>query len=254
MSKVNSPKESEVLIQKLPCDMGIHRNPRKGTLDAPEKILEDIEFDRPVLVEEVFPDEFDLEKNHSRIYQNTLELVEYSRPIVSIGGDHSISYPVIKALKENYPELNLVWVDAHLDIKKKVGDHVSHDVVIRQLVQEGLFDPDEVYFVGITEIDHDEEKFLEKNDFNLYRAEQIEEFIEDFKDEAYLSIDIDVLQKESAPGTGYPDGELVLDRVLEVIEEVDPLHADIVEVAPCLDNGTTIEASRDILQSLVSKV
>ncbi|MFO7793520.1 MAG: arginase family protein [Candidatus Nanohaloarchaea archaeon] len=250
--KTNSPSEAEVIIQKLPSDMGIHRNPRKGTLDAPEKILEGLEFDRSVLVEEVFPDEFDLEETHDRIYENTLELADFDRPIVSLGGDHSVSYPVFKALKQQNPGMKLVWLDAHLDIKEKVDGHVSHDVVVRQLVEEGLFEPEEIYFVGITEIDHDEEGFLEEHDFNFYRPEELDDFIAEFEGMSYLSIDIDVLQEELAPGTGYPDGKLDLQQVLEVVEAVEPVHADIVEVAPCLDHkGKTVEASRKVLERII---
>lgn len=255
VNRVNSPKDSEIVIQKLPCDMGIHRNPRKGTLNAPEKMLKGLEFDRPVMIDEVFPDEFDLEETHHRIRQNTSELLEHDRPVVSLGGDHSVSYPVIKALKEENPEMKLVWLDAHLDLKEKIDAHVSHDVVVRQLVEEGLFEPEEVYFVGVTKIDHDEEEFLEENNFNLYRPGEIEEFNQEFDGEAFLSIDIDVLQQELAPGTGYPEGSLGLEEVLEVIQAVEPAHTDIVEVAPCLDQeGKTIEASRRILELVVANI
>ena len=252
--KVNSSQEAEVILQKLPCDMGIHRNPRKGTLNAPGKILEGLEFDRSVLVDEVFRDEFDLEETQSRIYDNTSELAEYSKPIISLGGDHSVSYPVIRALKEKNPDLKLIWLDAHLDIKEKVDDHVSHDVVIRQLAEEGLFEPEEIYFVGITEIDYDEEEFLEQNNFNFYRPDEVNDFIEEFEESAYLSIDIDVLQEELAPGTGYPDGKLTLEQVLEVVQAVEPVHADIVEVAPCLDyKNKTVDASRKILEKIITR-
>lgn len=254
MSRINSPEEAEIIIQKLPCDMGIHRNPRKGTLDAPEKILKGLEFDSSVMIDEVFPDEFDLEETHRRIHENTSELLNYDNPVISIGGDHSVSYPVIKALKQENPELKLLWLDAHLDLKEKVDDHISHDVVVRQLVEEDLFEPEEIYFVGITEIDHDEKEFLEKHDFNFYRPEELDEFLEEFEGDAYLSIDIDVLRAEMAPGTGYPDGDIVLEEVLEVVEAVEPVHADIAEVAPCLDNGKTVKASKRILTSLVSEV
>lgn len=234
--------------------MGIHRNPRKGTLDAPEKILGGLSFDRAVMVDEVFPDEFDLEETHSRIYENTAELAEYDRPMVSVGGDHSVSFPVIKALKEKNPGLQLVWLDAHLDLKEKVGEHVSHDVVVRELVEEGLFKPGEVYFVGVTRIDEDEEKYLEGRNFHIYRPGELGKFMEEFEGEAYLSIDIDVLREEVAPGTGYPDGDLMVEQVLELVEEVEPLHADIVEVAPSLDNGNAVKASNRILERLVDLV
>lgn len=254
MGKVSSPEDAEVIVQKLPCDMGIHRNPRKGTLNAPEIILEEFEFERPVMAEEIFPDEFDLEETHRRIYENTSELIEYNRPLISLGGDHSVSYPAIKALKQHNPEMKLVWLDAHLDLKEKVGDNISHDVVVRQLIEEGLFSPEEVYFAGITEIDHDESEYLEKHDFNIYRPDEIDEFLKNFDDKAYLSIDIDVLREDMAPGTGYPDGDLKLEQVLEIVEGVDFLHADIVEVAPSLDDGKAVNSGREILRSLISEV
>lgn len=251
--KVNSPEDAEVIIQKLSSDMGIHRNPRKGTLDAPEKIFEGLEFDRPVLVDEVFPDEFDLEETHDSIYDNTLELAEYSKPVISIGGDHSVSYPVIKALKQENPEMKLVWLDSHLDLKEKVDNHVSHDVVVRQLVEEGLFEPGEVYFVGYTRVDEDEEEYLQDKGFRMFKAGELSGFLDEVGEELiYLSVDIDVLKQELAPGTGYPDGELKPEEVNELIEKLNIKHADLVEVAPTLDQDRkTLTCSENLITNLV---
>lgn len=251
MTKVNSPEDSEIIIQKLPCDMGIHRNPRKGTLNAPEKIMEGLDLDKRFLVDEIFPEEFDLEETHRRIESNTVELLQYDRPLISVGGDHSVSFPVLKALKQENPSLKLVWLDSHLDLKEKVDGHVSHDVVVRELLDHG-FSTDEIVFLGITEVDYDEEEFLESHDFTIYRPEEVEEFLEqDLDEDYYLSVDIDVLRPETAPGTGYLDGEMELEEVLGVIESLGPVHADLVEVAPPFDeNGKTIEAARKILEKL----
>lgn len=255
--RTNKPDDAEALIQKLPSDMGIHRNPRKGTLDAPEKILEGLEFDEDIFVSEVFPDEFDLEETQRRIEENTGELIEYGRPLISLGGDHSVSFPVLKALKKEFPDLKLVWLDAHLDLKERVGDHVSHDVVVRELLNHG-FSEEDIVFLGITEIDHDEEKFLETRDFTIYRAgEVLSQALEreQFKGPVYLSVDIDVIRQSEAPGTGYRDGRLGPDQVLEVIESVNPDHADLVEVAPSLDRkNTTVENSQKILKQLIEHV
>ncbi|QKQ98922.1 hypothetical protein GKQ38_05385 [Candidatus Nanohaloarchaea archaeon] len=255
MSQVNSIDDAEALIQKLPCDMGIHRNPRKGTLDAPDKILEDLEFNEDVLIDEVFPDEFDLEHTHQRIHENTRELAGKDRPVLSVGGDHSVSFPVIKALKEENPGMKLVWLDSHLDVKEKVDGHVSHDVVVRELMDHG-FSEDEIIFVGITRIDHDEEDFLKEHDFRIYRPDQVDEFMElDLEGDVYLSLDIDVLKKEFAPGTGYPDGELGLEEVENIIQKVGPVHADLVEVAPSLDiNGRTIDSAQALVHTLLSEL
>ena len=255
MARVNSPEDSGIVIQKLPCDMGIHRNPRKGTLNAPEKILEGLKFENSVLIDEVFPDEFSLEETHHRIENNTCQLVEYGKPVLSIGGDHSVSFPVIKALKEDNPDMKLVWLDSHLDLKEKVNGHISHDVVVRELLNHG-FSEEEIIFVGITEIDHDEKDFLEGHDLDIYRPDELEEFLErDLEGDFYLSVDIDVLTKDQAPGTGYPDGDLDIEEVEEVIEKVRPVHADLVEVAPSLDiDGRTIESAQALTQSLVSEL
>ncbi|AOV94302.1 hypothetical protein AQV86_00040 [Nanohaloarchaea archaeon SG9] len=254
--RTKSPEDAEVTVQKLSSDMGIHRNPRKGTLNAPEEILEGLEFDREVFISEVFPDEFDLEETHSRIEENTEDLLSYGRPLISIGGDHSVSFPVIKALKQDKPDLKLVWLDAHLDLKEKVDDHVSHDVVVRELLEHG-FSEEDIIFIGIDKIDHDEKKFLEDHDLTIYDSGEVYKALEKelFEGPVYLSVDIDVLKEKEAPGTGYRDGDLGLDQVLEVIESVDPDCADLVEVAPTLDQGnTTVKNARKILKKLIKHV
>ena len=254
MTRVNSPEDAEIILQKLPSDMGIHRNPRKGTLDAPQKILENSETPEKILIDEVFPDEFSLENTHEKILENTENLIQYDKPVVSLGGDHSVSFPVITALKKNFPELKLVWLDAHLDLKEKIDDHVSHDVVVRELLENG-FSEDEIFFVGTTRIDDDEEMFLEDHDMKIFGPEEIDEFRQVFdsgEQPVYLSVDIDVLHESLAPGTGYPDGEMSVEEVLEVIEMVEPDHADLVEVSPVLDReDTTKENAREILSKIL---
>jgi agmatinase len=254
--EVKSPEDSEIIIQKIPSDMGIHRNPRKGTLNAPEVILERFEPEKKVLVDEVFPDEFDLEETHNRIYDNTFDLLDYDKPIISLGGDHSVSFPVIKALKEENPEMELVWLDSHLDLKEKVDGHVSHDVGVRELLKSG-FSEDEITFVGITRVDEDEQIFLENHSLEVYGADEVSKFLENYEseDSVYLSVDIDVLKESEASGTGYPDGQLSTEQVDKVIEKVDPDYADIVEVAPPFDkDGETVENARKILRELIQVV
>ncbi len=252
--RTNKFQDADVLVQKLPSDMGIHRNPCKGTLNAPRKILEGLEFDEKVLVDEVFPDEFSLKQTQEKILANTRELSTYGRPLVSIGGDHSVTYPVARVLKQKHPEMKLLWLDAHLDVKEKVGDHVSHDVVVRQLVEENVFKPEEVYFLGFTKIDWDEKEYVEDKGFNFVKPEELDQFLSNFEEPSYLSVDIDVLISEVARGTGYPDGELDVETVLDVIRKIRPLHADLVEVAPCLDEGGTVEAAQEVLQALLKNV
>ena len=255
--RTNSPQDAEIFIQKLPSDMGIHRNPRKGTLNAPEEILDDFSTDKDILIGEVFPDEFSLETTHRRISKNTEDLIKHGSPLISIGGDHSISFPVLKVLKKEISDLKLIWLDSHLDLKQKVDGNVSHDVVARELLEHG-FSTDDIFFVGTTKVDEDEKMFLEENNIRFFEADELDKFKREFeKNEkpVYLSIDIDVLREDQAPGTGYPDGDVDIDEVLELIEAVKPEYADIVEVAPPFDQEEiTLENSRKILSKLLDEI
>lgn len=250
--RTTKPEDADLIIQKLPSDMGIHRNPRKGTLDAPDRILEDFESTTELMIDEVFPDEFNLEETHTRIEDNTQELAGYGKPILSIGGDHSVSYPVIKALKQVNPDMKLVWLDSHLDLKEKVDGHVSHDVVVRELLQ--YFEEDEIYFLGVTRKDEDEKQFLEEHDLKVVGPEEAEETSKEIDGEVYLSVDIDVLKQELAPGTGYPDGNMSLEQVEAVMTNLDIAHADLVEVAPSLDTGETLRSARILLEYLKKRI
>lgn len=251
--KTNSPEDANLIVQKLPSDVGIHRNPRKGTLDAPEEILEDYTFGTSYFLGDVFPDEFDLEETQKRIRENTEELLKHGKPFLSIGGDHSVSYPIISALKEENPDMVLVWLDSHLDLKEKVDGHVSHDVVLRQLIEDG-FPEEDIWIVGYTRIDVDEREFIEDSDIRLFEYDEPVDFqgeFESVEQPVYMSVDIDVLKKDLAPGTGYPDGKMDLETVKDLIETIKPTHADLVEVAPSLDEeGKTVENARKILKAL----
>ncbi len=152
--------------------------------------------------------------------------------------------------------MQLVWLDAHLDLKEPVDGHVSHDVVVRELIEREVFGEDEIWIVDITRIDDDEQEFLENHDPRVFKFNEQERFQREFNSNeqpVYLSVDIDAL--EGIKGTGYPDGELSIDDVKEVIETVRPNYADLVEVAPPLDrDGKTAENAREILENLSNQL
>ncbi len=244
--KTSVPSEAEVLIQKLPCDMGIHRTGRKGTLNAPSILLEDAELESQVHVSEVFPDEFDLEETHRRIQRHTKGMLEYDTPLLSVGGDHSVSYPVLKEVKRRQPDLSLVWLDSHLDAKQPVDGHASHDVVVRGLVEESVFDPEEVFCVGTTSIDEDEKELYSQ--LSVFGPEDVSKAAGSVSGPVYVSFDIDAVD---ISGTGYPDGELTIDECRQLVKDLDVQHADLVEVAPPL-NRDAVTAGRRAL-SLLSR-
>jgi arginase family enzyme len=244
MRRTSVPSEAEVLIQKLPCDMGIHRTGRKGTLNAPSTLLEDSELESQVHVSEVFPDEFDLKETHRRIQQHTRDILGYNTPLLSIGGDHSVSYPVLREVKRRQPNLSLVWLDSHLDAKQPVDGHTSHDVVVRKLIEKSVFHPQEIFCAGTTQIDEDEKDL--SAEINVFGPEGVSKAADKVSGPVYISFDIDAVD---ISGTGYPDGELSIDECRRLVEDLDVQHADLVEAAPPL-NHDAVAAGRKALNLL----
>lgn len=229
------PTEAQILLVKLPCDMGVHRTGRKGTLNAPHELLEKLNLSCSFHVSEVFPDEFDLEETHRRIQRHTKEMLEYEKPLLSVGGDHSVSYPVLKEVKHQQPDLSLVWLDAHLDAKQPVDGHTSHDVVVRRLVEDDIFDPEEIFYVGATKVDEDEKDL--HSELKVFRPGNVSEAAGSISGPVYVSFDIDAVD---ISGTGYPDGELSLDECHDLIRDLDVRHADLVEAAPPLGRDAVV--------------
>lgn len=255
MEETNTVQDADLILQKIPSDSGIHRNARKGTLNAPKRILEEsLETDKRVIIDEVFPDEFNLKETHQRIRKNTKDLLNHGKPIISVGGDHSVSFEKIKATKEEFEDIKLVWLDSHLDVKEKVNDHISHDVLARELIEQEVFSPEEVYFVGAKRIDHDEKKFVGEKDIKVFKPNEAVEKAKEIDSEVYVSLDIDVLDDSVAPGTGYPDGVMQKQEILEILDSLKFRFGDLVEVAPCLDReNKTLETSRDLLAKMIEE-
>ncbi|MFB6182775.1 MAG: arginase family protein, partial [Candidatus Nanohaloarchaea archaeon] len=138
--------------------------------------------------------------------------------------------------------------------KKKINGNISHDVVTRQLLKEN-FNEDEIKYIGVTKKDKDEKELLENRNLQIYT--EADKALKEISDEnpKYLSVDIDVLKKNIAPGTGYPDGKYNLDQLKNIIRNTDFRYADLVEVAPPLDEqNKTVEAAQEILQCLINSI
>ena len=249
MKTTSAPSDADILIQKVCSDLGLHRTHRKCASNAPDVLVENAGINETAHISEVFTHSFDLSETHRRTADNTRSLLDYNKPVLSLGGDHSISFPVIKAVAKNHPDIKLVWIDSHLDFKKPVENYVSHDVVVRELVEQDIIPPENICFFGTSKIDHDEkipnQSMIKKN------TEEVKGFCKNSK--TYVSVDVDVL--ESLTGTGYPDGETSVKQVKKVFRLADPSFCDLVEAAPALDNtGTTVEKTSDLLKFMASEI
>ena len=169
-----------------------------------------------------------------------------------IGGDHFITYPVLKAYYEKHGPLSLVHFDAHPDTWDDEGQPLNHGTMFARAVTEGIIDPKRSVQIGIRTIAPD-------FGFHIIDAPWVHEHgpksvIEKIKEivgthKAYLTFDIDALDPAFAPGTGTPvAGGMTPYQALTIVRgigAIDWVGMDVVEVAPSYDNSevTAINAA-----------
>ena len=170
-------------------------------------------------------------------------IIEQGPSLLTIGGDHFIAYPLIKAHAELHGPLSLVHFDAHSDTDRDEEGRVDHGTMFFHAAQEGLVVPERSVQIGIRTHQPERHGFnvldarwVQQNGPEAVAAE-IKRIVGDNK--AYLTFDIDCLDPAFAPGTGTPvPGGLSSFQALEIIRGlvgVNFVGMDIVEVAPAYD-------------------
>ena len=189
------------------------------------------------------------------------EIVSFYQMIVaagvvplSVGGDHSISLPILRAVAERRP-VGMIHIDAHCDTGGDyMGSKLHHGAPFSRSVDEGLLDPARVIQIGIrgTTNDPDLWSFSRQSGMRVLPMDEVQDkgwqyAVEEAHRVAgngplYLSFDIDSLDPSQAPGTGTPEaGGLTMRealRILRGLRGLDFVGADLVEVAPSFDPGT----------------
>ena len=185
---------------------------------------------------------------------------------IYLGGDHSITYNIIKNLAKKSKNLGLISFDAHPDVYPEFK-FPTHGDWLYYLIEEGIIKKENVILLGIRAADKKEIEYLQKNNIKFYTARQLDldrdnicdsimEKTREFSD-LYLSIDIDFLDPAFAPGTGYmePGGSSTRDLLYFVqrLKLLKNLKAvDIVEVNPDKDhNNMTSKAAAKIIGELL---
>jgi guanidinopropionase len=173
---------------------------------------------------------------------------------LSVGGDHSISLPILRAIAATRP-VGMVHVDAHCDTGDDyMGSRFHHGAPFRRAVEEGLLDPTKVIQIGIrgTTNDPDMWGFSQRSGMRVIGVDEFHDHGWRFTAEearriagtgpTYLSFDIDSLDPSQAPGTGTPEagGITALEaiRLLRALRGIDFVGGDLVEVSPPFDVGT----------------
>jgi len=283
LPQLSEVSDVDVAIVGVPFDTGVSYRP--GARFGPNHVRESSRLLRPynpaanvspfatqqvVDAGDIAANPFDIEEAISSIQKSYDQLSERAKKIVTIGGDHTITLPILRSLKAKHGPISVVHFDAHLDTwDSYFGADYTHGTTFRRASEEGLLDPEGCMHIGIrgplyAAKDLTDDKAL---GFQIFSSVEFQDLgvnaaIEKMKARVgkrpvYISIDIDVLDPAHAPGTGTPEaGGLTSRELLSVLRAtagMNVIGADIVEVAPAYDHAqiTGIAASH-VMYELIS--
>jgi agmatinase len=200
-----------------------------------------------------------------RITDHAAEIVSRGVSVVSLGGDHFISYPLLRAHAGKYGPLALIHFDAHRDVEPDEGGRIDHGTMFNYAIRDGLIDPSHSVQVGIRTTYHGERTYgvsiLYADRIHATSAKEVgAEIARIVADRpVYLTFDIDCLDPAFAPGTGTPvPGGLSSHQALSIMRElasVNFIGMDLVEVSPPFDQSeiTALAGATIVLEYLCLK-
>ncbi|KAB1082184.1 agmatinase [Neorhizobium galegae] len=200
---------------------------------------------------------FNLPDSARRIREAYNELLRHPVRPITLGGDHSITYPILQAVAEKHGPVALIHIDAHADINDTMfGEPIAHGTTFRRAYEAGAIIPELTFQIGLRGTGYSPEDFewsrgkgftvISADDcWNKHLTPVIDEIRAKIGDrKTYISFDIDALDPSVAPGTGTPEiGGLTAWQGLQLIRGcrgLDVVGADVVEVSPPYDpSGNT---------------
>jgi len=181
-----------------------------------------------------------------------------ARPII-LGGEHSITFPIVKAFAEKYGQLSIVQFDAHPDLYHEFGGNAhSHACPFARIMENGL--ARRLIQVGIRTLVPHQKRQAERFGVEMHAMRQLRHRVPRLKIDGpvYISLDLDVLDPAFAPGLShYEPGGLSVRDVIDMLQdlEADVVGADIVELNPSRDiNGMTAMAGAKLLKEIADKM
>jgi agmatinase len=247
--KYASFNDAKILLQSIPYDgtSTWGKGADKGFerfLEATENMeLYDIETDTEVYKNgiHVLPEiqeKSTPEKVYKAVYHNTLRIIQSGKFPTFFGGEHSISIGIIQAFYETYPDITILQLDAHADLRPEYnGSAYNHACALYDASRNA-----DLIQVGIRSMDRAELEFMNKN--NCFFAQDIlgnpdwvDRALGIMKDKVYITLDLDVFDPGIMPSTGTPEpGGLSWEATMQFLKRVfelkDVKGFDIVELAP----------------------
>lgn len=272
----------DVAVLGIPMDIGTSW--RSGTRMGPKQVRSESAMIRPYNIQsgaapfdslnvadigDLAINIFSLDKSLRVIQESYDAILTHDVIPMAIGGDHSITLPILRAIAAKHGPVALVHVDAHADVNDEMfGERETHGTVFRRAYEEGIIIPDKVYQVGLRGTGYTAEDFTEAAGWGFQQfpasglwhrslatlGSEIRRDIGELP--TYVTYDIDSLDPAYAPGTGTPEiGGLTTPQAMELIRAlkgVNIVGADLVEVSPPYDpSGNTALTGANLLYELL---
>jgi len=158
--------------------------------------------------------------------------------ILTLGGDHSITFPIIKAYHKTYPKLDILHIDAHSDLYNSFqGEIYSHACPFARIMEHGY--ASRLVQVGIRTLNTHQAEQAKKYNVEIHQMKNLDlSLIPKFKNPLYISLDLDAFDPAYAPGVSHQEpGGLTSRQVINLLQNIDSevVGADIVEYNPNRD-------------------
>ena len=278
-------RDLDVAIVGVPLDIGTSN--RNGARYGPRQIRSESVLVRPygmatgaapfdsfqiADVGDVPLNPYQLDKSIDIIERYYDDILSDDAKPVSIGGDHTISLPILRAVAKKHGPVALVHVDAHADVNDEMfGEKITHGTIFRRAIEEDLVDPNKMFQIGLRATGYaaDDFDWARQRGVTVVLAEEcwyksLNPLMQQVRDvigsehPTYLTFDIDGLDPSVAPGTGTPEpAGLSASQGLEIIRGCYGLNlvgCDLVEVSPPYDTtgNTALLAANLIFEMLCS--
>lgn len=248
------PARSKIVVLPVPFDLTTTY--QQGTDRGPSALIEasrnmelyDIETDSEVYKYGIYTAP-PIKENSSGTMQQALkervsQYLDQKKMVIVVGGEHSISFPVIQAHSARFPNLSVLQLDAHADLQDAYeGNPWSHASVMARVIELPL---SSVVSVGIRSMSYEELKNLNpSHTFFSHKLDGANEWMEKavdlLSDNVYLTLDLDVFDSSIMPSTGTPEpGGLNWEQVTRLIklvaEKKNLVGFDLVELCPSTAN------------------
>ncbi|MEO1639386.1 MAG: agmatinase [Pseudomonadota bacterium] len=283
LPEVDTAADIDVGFIGIPMDIGTSW--RSGTRMGPKQLREQSAMIRPYNIQtgaapfdalqcadlgDVAINTFSLSDSIRIITETSAAHLTLDFIPMTLGGDHTLTLPVLRAVAAKHGPLALVHVDAHADVNDEMfGERETHGTVFRRAYEEGIITADKVFQIGLRGTGYTADDFTEAAGwgFNQYLAPELwhkslTPLAADIKAKigdqpCYITYDIDSLDPAYAPGTGTPEiGGLTTPQAMELIRGLRGLNivgCDLVEVSPPYDtSGNTALTGANLMFEMLS--